>query len=183
MPEELLVTYCAPTLAGLKTGNLFSCPCESKEAVTREVRALNNSFVPKGICVLPLQYSEKRALIYVFRPQMLKRDLQTKEAAELLQRCGYGENRYERCLIQLMERLKDCAEFPHEIGLFLSYPPEDVRGFMEHNAKDFKCVGCWKVYGDEHKARERFSCFEQCTKSYCRQFRCGVGLDRLAVYG
>ena len=39
------------------------------------------------------------------------------------------------------------------MGLFLSYPPEDVKGFIDHRANDFKCAGLWKVYGDEEKAR------------------------------
>ena len=39
------------------------------------------------------------------------------------------------------------------MGLFLSYPPEDVKGFIAHRANDFKCAGLWKVYGDEEKAR------------------------------
>ena len=27
------------------------------------------------------------------------------------------------------------------MGLFLSYPPEDVKGFIDHRANDFKCAG------------------------------------------
>ena len=46
----------------------------------------------------------------------------------------------------------ESGEFPHEVGLFLSYPPEDVKGFIDHRANDFKCAGLWKVYGDEEKA-------------------------------
>ena len=53
----------------------------------------------------------------------------------------------------LIRRLQDEAEFPHEIGLFLSYPPEDVQGFIDHHARDFKLSGLWKVYGDEAYAR------------------------------
>ena len=30
MSNEILVENCAPTLAGLKTGNLFSCPCPDR---------------------------------------------------------------------------------------------------------------------------------------------------------
>lgn len=33
MSEEMLVRHCAPTLAGLKTGNLFSCEFEDEEAM------------------------------------------------------------------------------------------------------------------------------------------------------
>ena len=50
----------------------------------------------------------------------------------------------EQCLARLIERLKDADEFPHEIGLFLGYPPEDVEGFIqEPNGQ--KYTGIWKV--------------------------------------
>ena len=29
----------------------------------------------------------------------------------------------------------ESGEFPHEVGLFLSYPPEDVKGFIDHRAR------------------------------------------------
>ena len=35
----------------------------------------------------------------------------------------------------------ESGEFPHEVGLFLSCPPEDVKGFIAHRANDFKCAG------------------------------------------
>lgn len=38
MSEELVVRQCAPTLAGIKTGSLFSCPCDSPEELRQEVR-------------------------------------------------------------------------------------------------------------------------------------------------
>ena len=31
MPEEILIRQGAPTLAGIKTGSLFPCPCEDRE--------------------------------------------------------------------------------------------------------------------------------------------------------
>ena len=41
MSEELVVRQCAPTLAGIKTGSLFSCPCGSPEELRQEVRRIN----------------------------------------------------------------------------------------------------------------------------------------------
>ena len=38
------------------------------------------------------------------------------------------------------------GDFPHEIGLLLGYPPEDVSGFIENGGKNFLCSGYWKVY-------------------------------------
>jgi hypothetical protein len=47
-----------------------------------------------------------------------------------------------------------CAEFPHEIGLFLGYPPEDVKSFIENDGKNYACRTHWKVYHEPDAARE-----------------------------
>ena len=49
MSEELMVRQCAPTLAGIKTGSLFPCPCTSREELLCQVRSLNRRLSPKGL--------------------------------------------------------------------------------------------------------------------------------------
>ena len=75
----------------------------------------------------------------------------------------------------------ESGEFPHEVGLFLSYPPEDVKGFIENRAANAKCTGVWKVYGDERQARQTFAKYKKCTQVYCERWQSGSGLDKLAV--
>lgn len=181
MSEELLVRQCAPTLAGVKTGSLFSCPYNSKELMTDDVRRLNRTLVPKGLRLLPLRYSEKRVLLYLYRPAELWRDLTDAGAAEILNAAGYCCTDCDRCVVRLIQRLRTNDDFPHEIGLFLSYPPEDVKGFIDNNAANFKYSGLWKVYGDEERAMALFKKFRKCTDIYCRLWQAGVGLDKLAV--
>lgn len=41
--------------------------------------------------------------------------------------------------------------FPHEIGIFLGYPLDDVIGFIEH--KPYYLVGDWKVYQNVNEAK------------------------------
>ena len=86
-----------------------------------------------------------------------------------------------RCIAQLIRRFREDGQFPHEVGLFLSYPPEDVQGFIDHRACDFKCAGLWKVYGDERRALRLFSRFKHCTEDYCARWQTGWDIDRLAV--
>ena len=181
MSEELFVRCASPTLAGLKTGSLFCCPVESKEQALEDIRSLNHGLLKKGLCVIPLRFEEKKVLIYLFRPAFLQKDLEDRETVRLLKEAGYQSLDCGHCLRRLKERLNSGGEFPHEIGLFLSYPPEDVRGFIENGAANCKCVGCWKVYGDEQAARQRFETYEKCTKTYCRQWADGRTLSQLAV--
>ena len=48
MSEEQVVRNCAPTLAGLKTGNLFACPYENREDLLDFLRSLNRRLGKKG---------------------------------------------------------------------------------------------------------------------------------------
>ena len=46
----------------------------------------------------------------------------------------------------------------------LGYPSEDVSGFIKHGAKNSKCVGTWKVYGDEAEAQKKFKLYKMCIR-------------------
>ena len=67
MSEELLVRHCAPTLAGLKTANLFACRFSDGDALRRCLCCWNRRLTKKGLRILPLRFEGRRALIYVPR--------------------------------------------------------------------------------------------------------------------
>lgn len=183
MSEELLVLHGAPTLAGLKTANLFTCPCPDRQQVLSFVRQQNRRMRSKGLRMIPLRFSDQKALLYLYRPQKLWADLSNAEAKRLLQCRGYDLHSCDRCVVQLMQRLRLSQDFPHEIGLFLGYPAEDVRGFIENSAKGCKIVGCWKVYGDEAAAQKKFDQYKKCTQVYCHRFSQTHDIERLTVAG
>ena len=181
MSEEIIVKYCSPTLAGIKTGSLFSCSYNSKNEVYAFLRKLNISLRNKGVRFMPLRFTNKKVLIYAYRPSRLLPDVQSKEADELLSPRGYCTQNCGSCLARLIKRLGEGDEFPHEIGLFLGYPVDDVKGFIENKACGAKCVGYWKVYSDEEKAQKLFEKYRKCTGIYKKQWRAGKPLAQLAV--
>ena len=181
MSEELVIRQAAPTLAGIKTGSLFPCPCEDKAALLAEIRAFNRRYQARGLCLLPLRFTKGKALLYLYRPAALQRDLDSDAAAKLLAGAGYPCGSCGGCVAALVRRMRSSAEFPHEVGLFLSYPPEDVQGFIDHRACDFKCAGLWKVYSDEERAQRLFTRFKRCTEDYCARWQAGSDIGQLAV--
>lgn len=181
MTEDHLIRYCAPTLAGIKTASLFTCAYESQGQLLDSIRRTNQRLHSKGLRILPLRFSEKKALIYIYRPRKLSEDLTASMAAEVLVRCGYDPTSCENCVVRLGRKLRQHKDFPHEIGLFLGYPPEDVCGFMENHACGCKCVGCWKVYGDEVTAKKKFAQYKKCDRIYRDRWEKGADLERLTV--
>ena len=106
-----------------------------------------------------------------------------RQARRLLAEAGYDGGSCGRCVATLIRRFRQSGEFPHEVGLFLSYPPEDVRGFVDNRARSYKCAGLWKVYSDEARARRLFTRFKRCTDTYCKLWQAGATIDQLAVAG
>ena len=107
MSEEILVRQGAPTLAGIKTGSLFPCPCEDREALLSDIRKLNRRLSPKGLCLLPLRFLPGQALLYLYRPAELRRDLRDALASELLRQAVYGDEEKAR---SLFEKYRKCTE-------------------------------------------------------------------------
>lgn len=183
MSEEELIENAAPTLAGIKTGSLFTCRFDSQEQTRKDLRKLNALLLPKGLRIIPLRMVRGRVLIYVYRISRLGEDLAKQEAREILKQRGYDASSIESCLAVLFKKLREEEDFPHEIGLFLGYPPVDVRGFMEHRDTGLKCTGFWKVYGDEVEARKQFEKYRRCTEVYEKFFSCGRSVEGLIVAG
>lgn len=181
MSEDLLIKHCSPTLAGIKTGNLFSCAYTSIEVTENAVQKYNNIFIPRGVKIQPLKYEKGRVLIYVYRPSRLKKDLSNKYTAKLLQQQGYKTFTLESCILNLILRINSQSEFPHEIGLFLGYPPEDVHGFILNKGNYCKLTGCWKVYGNEEKAEKLFAQFKKCSDIYYSKWKEGTSIRKLTV--
>ena len=181
MSEGTFLTHCAPTMAGIKTGSLFTATYGSEEELHSDLVMLNAVFSGKGLVVTCLRYSNGTALIYVYRPLRLIRDLGRKESKEILDRYGYDSSDYRACLELLSRRIFENAGFPHEIGLFLGYPPEDVRGFIDNGARGSKATGMWKVYGDVREAEILFRKYRKCTDVYLNCWQRGTPLSRLAV--
>ena len=119
MSHETLIRCCAPTMARLKTGNMFSCAFASREQMTAELRQLNQRLRQKGLRILPLRWRDGRALLYLYRPHMLQRDLRQPLARKLLAECGYASTDAGVCLMRLISRVRAGEDFPHEVGLFL----------------------------------------------------------------
>ena len=181
MSEETLVAHCSPVLAGLKTANMFNADCDDPQSLCLQLRELNLRLGPKGVRILPLRFSGSKALLYLYRPNRLQKDLEDETAGRILRDCGYPCGSRGQCLAHLRKKLQGSKTFPHEIGLFLGYPPGDVDGFIQKGPRCAKCTGYWQVYGDEEKALKTFERYRKCTDAYCAQVSCGRSLERLTV--
>jgi hypothetical protein len=118
-------------------------------------------------------------MIYVYRPELLDKILREPDVLAFLSGYGYGAADISGMLSVLSGRYCMEKSMPHEIGIFLGYPLEDVVGFIEHEGKDFTCCGYWKSYGDPEAAQQRFSLYRACNSTYRELYRCGTPIIEL----
>ncbi len=177
--EQTLAFHCAPAMAGIKSADLISWPGASEETCEMIERfALRMEHT--GICFKVLCFCRGRSLILVYRRGRLEQQLARNEVRVLLEQDGYPVERgMEAMLDFLAKRMLECADFPHEVGLFLGYPVEDVEGFRKNDGREFKFCGLWKVYSDEERARECFHRYACCRKALCRRVEGGCPLHQV----
>lgn len=181
MLERYLIEHCSPTLASIKTANLFNMPYKFWEELEEQLTSLTQQFAAKGISFSVVRRREDTALIYVYRRQKLKEDLARPGTAEFLKEYGYVDIDTDQAIRRLRMRLEEDENFPHEIGLFLGYPLGDVKGFIENAGKNSKCAGCWKVYCNECETMKLFEKFRKCREIYLRLWQQGKPVWKLAV--
>ncbi len=175
-PEEfirnMLLCFAAPTINNLKAACLINFRRREHENM-RFLWLKHSQEWLSSLNVQALLLNEhtesNNALVMIYRKELLAKSLGCEKACSLLAEYGYPFHDVDACLECLREKF--CTGFPHEIGLFLDYPPEDVRGFLEN--KQAKCSGCWKVYGDVNKALETFAQYKQAECEAARRILAG----------
>ena len=180
--DQVLAYHCGPALAGVKAANLVSLSMEEFPELQETAAKYNRLFQGKGVSFRLLCGCGERALLLVYREEQLARQLREPLAAELLRRDGYPEGADVGRLLDLLStRLRMGKEFPHEIGIFLGYPLDDVKGFIRHKGRDYTFCGCWKCYGDPQAARRRFERYRRCTAVLRRRYAEGTPITQLIV--
>lgn len=180
--ESVLVEQCAPTLVGLKPASLFRYQPGPSDEGRVPLARWKGALAARGIRVRVLKACPRTGawMIYLYREAWITRILCQPEIQDFLRRQGYRpEEGCQAMLTRLSRRLCLEEDYPHEIGVFLGYPLEDVEGFIRHRGRDFTCCGYWKVYGDAAEAQRRFDCYRRCTRICLERLRRGTALTKL----
>ena len=179
--EKYLIAHCAPTLASLKTASLFCMSVLPEDDLDGQIQNWNGLLWEKGLFLMILKRYRGKALVYVCRKSHLQMDLKKAGVANFLAQYGYQHTDLKYALTRLRQRLNENHSFPHEIGIFLGYPLEDVVGFIENAGKNCKCTGYWKVYSNECETIKLFAQFQKCRKIYIRLWNQGKSVQQLTV--
>ena len=155
--NRTLINYCAPVLLGRKPSALFTL------ASIQCLRCLKKA-TQRLLTVKVLRKQKNSILVLVYKPELLETlVLKDEKVRNMLLLHGYPLSFSVATYLSYLEyRFSGNNDFPHEIGLFLGYPAEDVLGFIKNGGMEYKCCGTWKVYGDEESSKRRFDEYKYC---------------------
>jgi len=153
-----IALQCAPVIKGIKASNAIGIP-------TKDRILLLELLSRTGISCTCLYESEEKCIFLLFRQDLLDSLLRKEKIIGFLMQYGYTEQGCGAMLTRLSIRLQNYYyrkhEFPHEMGVFLEYPVEDVKAFIENNGKNSLFTGYWKVYQNPQNARSLFHLYDK----------------------
>lgn len=182
--QYCLAFQCAPVLTGIKPSNLLIIKNKICERARVEILTADANF--------RLLYSADNKYIYlVYRKNSLFHTLSKSASANYLADVGYQklndlsdmEDMFNRLSLRFRAALNQGGEFPHEIGIFMGYPVEDVEDFVRNRGKNYQISGYWKVYHRKDVASRIFKQYDLARYEAVRHISKGGTLSQLtSVY-
>ncbi|KAB1437832.1 DUF3793 family protein [Candidatus Galacturonibacter soehngenii] len=171
--EIQLAIQCAPVLTGIKISNLLIVHNENSKYVMELFQDTEISFFI--LCV-----TREKTTFLIYRSTELISYLAKPNVKELLYRLGYQNQDVQYFLHSLRDKyesyMKEGLSFPHELGLALGYPVEDVYGFIVNKGQNFLSIGYWKVYANVLEKQKLFDQYDLAKEMTIRFISNGVSI-------
>lgn len=156
-----IISYkAAPTIREKKPSSLVTFTNNR-----REVYNIWKTFKLEVMNQLELDFIELKdkndsVRVLFYKRELLEKCINKRKCREFLNTIGYE---HSITLEQCLNKLKNKFEYicPHEIGVFLGIPVEDVVGFIKHKGENSVLCRYWKVYHNPDMAIELFRSFDR----------------------
>ncbi len=155
---------------------------EIQQAVVALIDIYENQTSIFGFHLTLLGWQRNRAMILVWRPQLIDSLLAERDVQQFLlenQLSQHCDALIDEFILLLKAFYASGNRFPHEIGVVLGYPVEDVRGFISDGGKGSITHGRWRVYGDIDVASRRFAELDAADKNIKKLFFEGKSMREL----
>lgn len=192
MREDKILSYitftfansCMPTLLKHKPSSLITF---QKKYIEKEEVFFHTLLeeAARFSCRYEILYENEKALyVLLYQPELLQEVLNKYGNNPLLRSHGY-EMREKLLTFNLkvfqtrFQKYKREAErdFPHEVGIFLGYPIEDVEEYVKNNGENYLLCGYWKVYHNVEEALLTFAYFKRIREEAIQLFFSGKELS------
>ena len=152
--ESLFLYHASPVLRQVKPAALITVRSECVEMWKKRESAMCKA---SGLHMTELKRKERSSLFLIYDEQEIASALKQEDALRILRDYGYGTGLTAEGLIAYLAQRFAEDDFPHEVGLFLGYPPGDVKAYIENGGKNWACCRYWKVYENVETAQETWA--------------------------
>ena len=156
--EMQIAFYCAPLIAGLKLSNLLMLRNGDLDRATDLLKRA-------GISYFVVAVTNGKVAVLLFDRHRLETYLWEEKVWQIFRDMGYQDHAMGKILYAFRQRYEGYLlrnqEFPHEMGLLLGYPVEDVKGFIHNGGENCLYIGYWKVYENLTEKMVLFRQFEK----------------------
>ena len=143
--QTQLALQCAPLITGMKVSNLLIVQNENIFKVRQILKDTDIQY-------FVLLKTEQKTTMLLYKKNELEAYLSEEQVKLFLMEMGYPVSALCHVLPMLQAEYRDYMakkkQFPHELGILLGYPVEDVEGFIKNKGRNCLCSGYWKVYED-----------------------------------
>ncbi|MBU5483974.1 DUF3793 family protein [Clostridium sp. MSJ-11] len=168
--------YIAPTLVDHKPSTIITLNQDGRNCYMLWDLYKEEFKKRYGIECYEMRRKENGITILFYQTQALKDVIYERENMQFLKGFGYEEKMsIEECLGILKGRFESIC--PHEIGIFLGIPLEDVITFIECPNKECLLCGYWKAYSNIEDCRIKFFSYDRAKKNVIQAVLKGIDLS------
>lgn len=156
---KAVVSYnVAPVVAGKKPASILSLGSGGRNLKLLWKQYFCNLQTKSDIEWVQLRENENSTIVMIYNRSMLKELLGREDIRSFFRVCGYRQLDLKALLKDIKYRYrKGC---PHEIGVLLGIPLEDVKAFITGDKKPLNKGGYWLVYSEVEKAYRTFALYD-----------------------
>lgn len=148
----------APVIEGKKPASIISLSSGGRNLKFLWNKYLSSLKVNSNIKWIHLKENENLSIVMIYNSPFLMELLGREEIKNFFRDCGYRQYEVEDLLREIKCKYKEGC--PHEIGVLLGIPLEDVKAFISGDKAPLIKNGYWLVYSEAEKALRTFALYD-----------------------
>ena len=159
--EKFLIYNASLVISGVKPSATITIKKDKENLYDKWIKYGIDFLEAIDIQYIDLRECSNALIILIYNKTQLSNYIFRKDNKKFLMQLGYSNKEdINNYLYMLKNRYKE-FNCPHELGICLGFPLNDVMDFM--NCKNKKCLSCgyWLVYNNLQEAKETFSRYDK----------------------
>lgn len=169
----------APTIKGLKAATTVTL-CNHDRNMMDNWKSNKKKLLQKfNISAFELKETANAVVVLFYKESVLENKINNQLVQCYLSSFGYTPEMTITEKLTLLKKRYQKNACPHELGLFLGFPLEDVKTFIESPHIECLICGYWKVYKDKHYAIKTFKDFDNAKLEIISKVCSGISLTKI----